>query len=68
MVRGALRLGFEVKRTTAPGLTSSMRSALHDLNLRHLYVIHAGAQSFPLARNVTAVAFRRMLTDAPLLR
>lgn len=68
VVRGAQRLGFEVKRTTTPSLTSSMRSALNDLSLKHLYVVHAGARSFPLARNVTALAFRRLPADAPRLR
>jgi hypothetical protein len=60
-VRGGLRLGFEVKRTVAPTLTPSMRSALHDLKLKTLTVIHAGDQTFPLSQNVHAVAFRDVL-------
>jgi hypothetical protein len=57
-VRGGLRLGFEVKRTVAPALTPSMRSALHDLKLKTLT---AGDQTFPLSQNVQAVAFRDVL-------
>jgi uncharacterized protein len=60
-VRGGLRLGFEVKRTVAPALTPSMRSAMHDLTLKTLTVVHAGDQTFPLSQNVQAVAFRDVL-------
>jgi uncharacterized protein len=48
-------IGIEVKRTQQPSVTPSMRSALADLGLDHLYVLHAGAHRFPLADNVTAV-------------
>lgn len=54
-VRGRHRIGFEIKRTTAPTLTPSMRSALTDLKLSRLFVIHAGEHAFDLARNVHAV-------------
>lgn len=57
VVRGGLRLGFEVKRTVAPTLTPSMRSAMHDLKLKSLTVVHAGDQTFPLSKQVQAVAF-----------
>jgi len=61
VVRGGLRLGFEVKRTVAPTLTPSMRSAIHDLKIKSLTVVHAGDQTFPLAKQVQAVAFRDVL-------
>ncbi len=61
VVRGGLRLGFEVKRTVAPTLTPSMRSAIHDLKLKSLTVVHAGDQTFPLSKQVQAVAFRDVL-------
>jgi uncharacterized protein len=61
VVRGGLRLGFEVKRTVAPTLTPSMRSAIHDLKLKSLSVVHAGDQTFPLSKQVQAVAFRDVL-------
>jgi hypothetical protein len=54
-------LGFEVKRTVAPALTPSMRSAMHDLKLKTLTVVHAGDQAFPLSENFQAVAFRDVL-------
>jgi predicted AAA+ superfamily ATPase len=68
IVRGRTRLGFEIKRTSSPRVTPSMRSALSDLGLRRLDVIHAGDQSFPLAGKVRAVAFPRLLKDLKPLR
>ena len=55
VVRGRRRLGFEFKRTTAPSITPSMRVALADLKLDRLTVVHAGKESFPLAKNVRAL-------------
>jgi hypothetical protein len=68
IVRGAQRFGFEVKRTTAPQMTPSMRSALTDLRLHRLDVIHAGEGTFPLADRVRAVALGRLLRDIQPLR
>ena len=61
--RGGRLRGFEVKRTSSPALTRSMRTAVADLRLHTLDVIHAGADTFPLARGVRAVAAVRMLED-----
>lgn len=55
--------GFEVKRTSAPRLTSSMRTALKDLELSRIDVIHAGPESYPLAAGVYAVSASRLLKD-----
>lgn len=59
---GRLR-GFEIKRTSAPRLTRSMRSAMSDLDLSRLDIIHAGSETFPLAAGVRAVALGRLLDD-----
>lgn len=61
--RGARLRGFEIKRTSAPTLTRSMRAAMDDLDLSRLDVIHAGDHSFPLAKRVHAVAGTRILDD-----
>jgi hypothetical protein len=68
VVRGSRRLGFEFKRTTAPRLTPSMRSALDDLKLDRLDVIHAGEKSFPMAERVRAIPLQRIWTDLEPLR
>lgn len=63
VVRGQRRMGFEIKRTTSPQITPSMRYALSDLHLRSLDVIHAGETTFPMDKKIRAVAFRRLLQD-----
>lgn len=61
--RGLARLGFEIKRTSAPGTTRSMHTALEDLALDRLDVIHAGDATFPLAERIRAVALARVWED-----
>jgi predicted AAA+ superfamily ATPase len=68
VTRGARRIGFEVKRTTSPALTPSMKTAMTDLKLKLLYVVHAGEATFPLAKQVQAVAFDDLLTVVGALR
>jgi uncharacterized protein len=63
VVRGQKRWGFEFKRTSSPMVTPSMRSALSDLHLQSLEVIHAGEMTFPLDREIRAVALTRLLDD-----
>jgi len=65
IVRGRRRYGFEIKRTTAPKMTPSMRHALHDLSLTRLDVIHAGDHTFPLADKVRAVSLHQLLEGIP---
>ena len=52
---GARRRGFEVKRSEAPRLTRSMRSALETLNLDRLDVVHAGTERYRLGPLVRAL-------------
>ena len=67
-MRGLRRIGVEVKRTTASALTPSMGSAMAELKLSQLYVVHAGDVTFPLAKNVLAVAFADLLKKFVTLR
>ena len=67
VIRGRKRYGFEIKRTTAPRITPSMRHAIHDLKLTHLDVIHAGEHTFPLAERLRALPLYRLMEEiAPL--
>lgn len=52
---GTRRRGFEVKRSDAPRLTKSMRSAKETLRLDRLDVVHAGAASYQMAEGIHAV-------------
>lgn len=67
VMRGNERLGFEFKRTETPRVTPSMRSALEDLKLDRLDVVHAGSQSYPLAERVRAVPLARIFDEIPSL-
>ena len=68
VVRGNQRFGFEIKRTTAPTITRAMRSALADLRLTRLDVVHAGEVTFPIADRVRAVALPQLLKDIKPLK
>jgi predicted AAA+ superfamily ATPase len=55
VVRGTRRTGYELKLSSAPMLTPSMRIAMHDLELEELVVVHRGVETFPLAPRIRAV-------------
>lgn len=61
-IRGK-RYGFEIKFADAPGVTRSMRIALNDLALDHLWVIYPGRQAYPLDTRITVLP----LADVPQL-
>jgi hypothetical protein len=63
VVRGARRRGFEFKYTASPAPTRSMRTALEDLRLDHLEVIHAGREAFALAERIRAVPLHRVAEE-----
>jgi len=60
---GSEKLGIEMKLSSAPSVTPSMRRALQDLKLDELIVVHAGNSSYPLADRIRAVSAHRLLTD-----
>ncbi len=60
VVRGGKRYGFEFKRTANPQVTPSMRIGQKELNLKQLWVIHAGKESFDLPQNIRAVAAAKL--------
>lgn len=61
VVRGHERLGFEFKRTSAPAVTPSMRTAFADLKLQSLAIIHGGRETFPLDSKIRAISAHRLL-------
>lgn len=56
LVRGGAKVGFEIKRTVAPQVTRSMRSALGTLGLDRMYLVHAGPTTFPLGTDIEAIS------------
>ncbi|MCP3957132.1 MAG: ATP-binding protein [bacterium] len=63
VIRGNRRLGFELKLASAPRMTRSMHTALSDLGLERLDVVHAGEHTYPLSERVRAVALARLDED-----
>jgi predicted AAA+ superfamily ATPase len=57
-----LRRGFEFKLTDSPRTTASMHSALRDLKLASIHVVHAGAHSYPMADRIHALALSDLLS------
>lgn len=49
------RLGFEIKYADAPKITKSMRIALDDLALDHLYIVYPGEKTFPMDEKITGM-------------
>ena len=47
--------GIEVKYTQAPSLTPSMRFALKELSLKHLWVVYPGKDGYSLSKNITVI-------------
>jgi len=57
--------GFECKASDAPKRTSSMITAVKDLNLKKLFVIYPGERDYPLDDHIEAVAFQNLYRILP---
>lgn len=55
------RLGVEFKFSDHPSTTKSMRVALQDLALDHLYVVHPGEHTFALDNAITAITLPALI-------
>lgn len=53
--RGARKIGFEIKFSSAPTLSKGIWSALSDLELERAYVIAPVEAGYPLAKNVDVI-------------
>ena len=53
LVRSGKRYGFECKLADAPGTTRSMRVALDDLGLDHLWILYPGDESYALDERIS---------------
>ncbi len=61
MFKDGRPVGVEFKRSDAPSLTPSMRSALADLKLQALYVVYPGQRRYRLADKVEALPLSALL-------
>ena len=55
--------GYEIKRTSAPRLTRSMRSAMEAISPDEIVVVHAGERAYPLADRIRAVPAADLFAD-----
>lgn len=53
--RGSLKIGFEIKFSSAPTLTKGCWTAIADLKLTHTYIVAPVASGYPLAENIEVV-------------
>lgn len=53
-LRGGRRCGVEVKFNEAPKVTRSMRIAIEDLRLDHLWILYPGREAYPVDERITA--------------
>ena len=54
-MQGGRRYGFECKLSDAPGTTRSMRVALADLELEHLWVVYPGHEAYSLDDRISVL-------------
>ncbi len=66
-VQGSLR-GVECKRTDAPKMTPSIRSALEDLPLESVSIVYPGNKRFKLAEQVEAVPLMALTDEGVFAR
>ena len=59
------RFGVEVKRSDAPRLTPSIRTALEDLKLEHLTVIYPGDRAYELDERVSVMPLADLAAGDP---
>jgi uncharacterized protein len=63
---GGRRYGFEFKVGDAPGATRSMRVALADLGLKHLWILYPGCDAYALDERLSVLPLRA-IADLPKL-
>lgn len=63
LLRKGRRIGFEFKFTDTPATTKSMRVALADLKLDHLWVVHPGKHRHVLDKKIEAIGLAELVTS-----
>ena len=60
VIRGGRRYGFEFRYPDAPRSTKSMRVAMQDLRLEHLWVIYPGNTPYPLDERLSVAPIHQL--------
>ena len=56
------RVGVEISFSSHPHIAKAMKKAIETLQLSHLWVLHRGKETFPLAKQITAVPATQFLS------
>lgn len=56
-------IGFEIKYSDAPKITKSMKIALDELSLHHLYVIYPGEVDYPLSEKISVINLQKYINN-----
>ncbi|MEN6522151.1 MAG: ATP-binding protein [Anaerolineaceae bacterium] len=62
------RYGMEIKFNEAPKISSSMRTAVNDLSLDHLWIVYPGDETYPVDKKITVLplkSFERIVNKLP---
>lgn len=59
---GGANWGVKCKYADAPCLTRSMRNAVADLDLQHLWVVYPGAERYSVHKRVTVLPLTEVVT------
>lgn len=60
-------VGFVIKLTENVTTTRSMRVAIEDLGLRHLYIVHPGPRSFAIDKDISALSIDDLSSEVKSL-
>jgi predicted AAA+ superfamily ATPase len=52
--------GIEIKYADAPGITVSMKNAIDDLKLKHLWIVYPGRDEYKLADNISVIPVKQI--------
>ena len=54
------RYGFEIKYSESVGSTRSMRTAIADLKLEHLWIVYPGPECYRLDQSISVVSIEQV--------
>ena len=63
IVKGGKRIGFEIKHTSSPTLTHSIKLAIDELKLDQIFVIFNGSKKFQMANKIFACPLSEFILD-----
>jgi uncharacterized protein len=63
-IKGGKHYGVEFKFNEAPTITKSMRIALENLDLSHLWIVYPGKDAYPVQQNISVIPLTDVASDS----